>query len=158
MPFKLIGTIILLVCVTIFCGFNLDDANRCDINLVFKTLQNVPVFMTILVSFFVGMAVMLPFAVFKKKLSKAEIARLAEKNRLEDEKSAAKALKKAEKEKTLLEKNTTSKENTPPVADAAAKNKVSEEKTIFDFKIRRPVDKSESKNSVPKAVKSEEQK
>ncbi|WP_147614178.1 hypothetical protein [Treponema pectinovorum] len=156
MPFKLLGTIVLLVLVTLFCGFNLDAANRCDINLIFKTLPNVPVFMTILVSFFAGMVFMVPFLVFKKKMSKEEISRLAEKNRLEDEKSAAKNLKKLEKEKTLAEKKS-AKNKTSLVADVAAKNPKDEEKTIFDLKIRRPVDKSENKNSVPKAFKDEKE-
>ena len=127
MPLKLIGTIILLVIVTIFCGFNLEDVNKCDVNLVFYNFHNVPVFLTVLASFLAGIVVMLPFALFKKKMSKKEISQAAEKIN-------EKETKKAQHE---------------------------EEKTIFDFKIRRPVEKKSAKpkeavkddssvNSVPK--------
>ena len=39
MPFKLIGTIILLILVTIFAGVNLD--NKCDITFVFYTFKDI---------------------------------------------------------------------------------------------------------------------
>ena len=137
MPLKLIGTIILLVIVTIFCGFNLEDVNKCDVNLVFYNFHNVPVFLTVLASFLAGIVVMLPFALFKKKMSKKQISQAAEKE-----------TKKAEKQKSLAEK-------------AEKKAQHEEEKTIFDFKIRRPVEKKSAKpkeaskdgsnvNSVPK--------
>ena len=61
MPIKLIGTVILLIIVTIFCGFNLGDEYRCDINLLFHTFKNVPVFFTVLISFFAGVLIMSPF-------------------------------------------------------------------------------------------------
>ena len=141
MPLKLIGTIILLVIVTIFCGFNLEDVNKCDVNLVFYNFHNVPVFLTVLASFLAGIVIMLPFALFKKKMSKKEISQAAEKIN-------EKEIKKAEKQKSLAEK-------------AEKKAQHEEEKTIFDFKIRRPVEKKSAKpkeavkddssvNSVPK--------
>lgn len=58
MPLKLLGMIILLILVTIFAGLNLD--NRCDVNLIFHQLKNVPVFETVLVAFITGVVVMLP--------------------------------------------------------------------------------------------------
>lgn len=67
MPFRLIGTIILLLVVTIFAGANLD--NRCDINFVFTKVQQVPVFLTAIVSFLIGAIIMIPFT-FKKKCNK----------------------------------------------------------------------------------------
>lgn len=146
MPLKLIGTIILLVIVTIFCGFNLDDVNRCDISVVFYTFRNVPVFLTVLVSFLAGMLVMSPFALFKKKMTKEQIQEAADRNKAHEEKSAERAAKKADK------------------ADARArrqqeKTAAAEEKTVFDLKIRRPVFKGEKKsapqkevNAVPKAA------
>ena len=84
---------------------------------------------------------MLPFALFKKKMSKKEISQAAEKIN-------EKETKKAEKQKSLAEK-------------AEKKAQHEEEKTIFDFKIRRPVEKKSAKtkeavkddssvNSVPK--------
>ncbi len=62
MPIKLIGTIILMVIVALFTGFNLD--NRCNIWL-FHTFEQVPVYITILGSFVAGVIVTLPFT-FKK--------------------------------------------------------------------------------------------
>lgn len=147
MPFKLIGTIILLVIVTIFAGFNLEEANRCDINLVFHTLKNIPVFLTVLTSFFAGVLVMVPFALFRKKMSKEEIAMAAEKQKLNDEKAAAKAekarIKAEQKEKTLAEK-------AEKKAAKTAAGEGTEEKTIFDFKIRRSVDKKTSEDQTKK--------
>ncbi len=67
MPFRLIGTIILLLVVTIFAGANLD--NRCDINFIFTKVQQVPVFLTAIVSFLIGAIIMIPFT-FKKKCNK----------------------------------------------------------------------------------------
>lgn len=146
MPLKLLGTIILLVVVTIFCGFNLDDVNKCDVSVVFYTFHKVPVFLTVLVSFLAGMLVMSPFAFFKKKMSKEQIQQAAEKNKADETKAAERAAKKADK------------------AEAKAKSRSekfrgTEEKTVFDLKIRRPVFKPGKEdgevkkvNSVPKAA------
>lgn len=65
MPFRLIGTIILLILVTIFAGVNLD--NKCDITFIFYTFEKVPVFMTVIVSFAIGVLLMLPFTLGRKK-------------------------------------------------------------------------------------------
>ena len=141
MPVKLIGTIILLVIVTIFCGFNLE--NKCNISFVFYTFENVSVFITVMVSFFAGVLVMTPFALFKKKMSREEITQASRKIQQEDEKRTAKEIKKAEQEKLAAER-------------AQAKEKAAEERTVFDFKIRTPGTKKTSKeNDVPKAAKTE---
>ena len=65
MPLKLIGTMILLVAVTIFCGFNLD--NKCDVSVIFYTFKSVPAFLTVLISFFAGIIVMTPFTIGKSR-------------------------------------------------------------------------------------------
>ena len=65
MPIKLIGTIILLILVTIFAGVNLD--NKCDITFVFYTFKDIPVFMTVIISFAIGAILMLPFTLGRKK-------------------------------------------------------------------------------------------
>ncbi len=65
MPLKLMGTMILLVIVTIFCGFNLD--NKCDVSVIFYTFESVPAFLTVLISFFAGIIVMIPFTIGKSK-------------------------------------------------------------------------------------------
>lgn len=149
MPLKLIGTIILLVIVTIFCGFNLDDVNRCDISVVFYTFRNVPVFLTVLVSFLAGMLVMSPFALFKKKMTKEQIQQAADRNKAQEQKTAERAAKKADKAESKAMRQ-------------QEKASSADEKTVFDLKIRRPVFKGEKKsapqkevNAVPKAASTE---
>ncbi|MCR4627928.1 MAG: hypothetical protein K5640_09830 [Treponema sp.] len=91
MPFKLIGTLILLVLVTIFAGFNIN--NTCNINFIFREFKNVPIFFSLVVSFVAGVFVTLPFT-FGKKKNKAE----------KDEKSAEdKKLKKLKKKNKKAE-------------------------------------------------------
>lgn len=65
---KLITTIICLILLAFFAGFNLD--NKCDVNLLFHTFKNVPVFFTIIVSFVVGIIFTIPFAFFHRKQNK----------------------------------------------------------------------------------------
>jgi len=67
MPIKLILFLIIIVVVTVFAGFNI--SNVCNVSLVFYEFQNVPVFVTVLFSFVIGILVMLPFA-FRKKQPK----------------------------------------------------------------------------------------
>ncbi len=137
MPFKLIGTIILLVLITIFCGFNLEEANKCDINLIFHVFKKVPVFLTVLTSFLAGIVVMLPFAFFRKKNRKD-----SQKNKkLENSKSVEQIESKDFNENSSL--NTKTEE---------------QEKTIFDLKIRKPVTKNskKEKKSASKEVEKEE--
>lgn len=106
MPFRLIGTIILLLIVTIFAGANLD--NRCDINFLFTKVQNVPVFLTAIVSFLIGAIIMIPFT-FKRKCVK-------------DKKS-----------------------QNPATAKTQKPSDEEEQKTLFDFKIKRNVNKNQNK-------------
>ena len=65
MPWKLILFIIVIVFVAIFVGVN--HATVCNISLIFTEFQQVPVYITILVSFIVGILIMLPFTVGKKR-------------------------------------------------------------------------------------------
>lgn len=106
MPFRLIGTIILLLIVTIFAGANLD--NRCDINFLFTKVQQVPVFLTAIVSFLIGAIIMIPFT-FKRKCNK-------------DKKS-----------------------QNPATAKTQKSSDEEEQKTLFDFKIKRNVNKNQNK-------------
>lgn len=64
MPWKLILLVIVMIFVAIFVGAN--HANVCNISLVFMEFQKVPVYITILVSFIVGMLIMLPFTFGKR--------------------------------------------------------------------------------------------
>lgn len=147
MPFKLIGTIILLVLVTIFCGFNLE--NKCDINLVFYKFKDVSVFLTVMISFFAGILLTLPFTLFKKKMTKEQIQQASEKLKVEEQKKALKIQKEKQK---LSDKEKADSQKQEKL------NKKEEEKTIFDFKIRRPIKEkvvSKTEKDVPK-VKTED--
>mgnify|MGYP006907956463 CR=1 FL=1 len=113
MPVRLIGTIILLLAVTLFAGANLD--NRCNINFIFKTVQNVPVFLTAVVSFLAGAIVMIPFTFHSRK----------------------------------------NKKNGAEAKISKQKNQDEESKTLFDFKIKKDVSKSQKKEKRPLFKKSE---
>ncbi len=59
MPWKLILFILSVVLVTIFIGFNLENA--CDVSFGAYVFKDVPVFMSILLAFALGVLIMLPF-------------------------------------------------------------------------------------------------
>ena len=105
MPVKLLGTVILLIVVTIFCGFNLGEEYRCNVNLLFHIFENVPVFFTMLISFFAGMVIMIPFTLgnAKRKAALKEIENKARKEKA-DAKAQAKAEAQAKKDALLAEK------------------------------------------------------
>ena len=69
MPWRLIVFIVLFAVFLVFITFNLD--NRCDISFGSETLtfKEVPVFITVFVSFIFGMLCALPlaFAMIKRK-------------------------------------------------------------------------------------------
>ncbi len=65
MPIKLILSICLVVIVTVFTGFNLN--NKTDVWLFFHTFKEAPVYMVILISFVTGVLVTLPFTFIKKR-------------------------------------------------------------------------------------------
>lgn len=68
MPWRLILFAVFLVLLVAFVGVNLD--NRCAVSLIFVTYPDVPVYISILISFALGMIIMLPFT-FGKKSSKS---------------------------------------------------------------------------------------
>lgn len=81
MVLKLIITILIIVLISFFTGFNLQ--NVCDIWLFGKTFSNVPVFITALISFAAGiLATLLAIFFTPKKQLTSEQAR-AEAERLE---------------------------------------------------------------------------
>lgn len=61
MPWKLIGSLVLLGVVLLFVGFNLE--NTTDISFGFAVLSDVPVFLSLFSAFFAGVLVTLPFAI-----------------------------------------------------------------------------------------------
>lgn len=66
---KLICAILLLVLITVFCGFNNGEGHQCSVHLLFHSFDNVPVFLTVLVSFLAGAVVALPFT-FGRRVKK----------------------------------------------------------------------------------------
>lgn len=100
MVIRLIGTIIIIVIMAFFVGFNLD--NKCNVNLLFKTFENVPVFITIMISFATGIIFTLPVALsFRHKKAKKE-------EQKKEKKEKKSLLKKAENisDKTTVPENT----------------------------------------------------
>ena len=123
MPWKLVGFIVCLVLGTCFAGFNL--GNRCSISFGFHTFENVPIFLSLIVAFALGVVVTLPFTVIRKKSAKEKkelveqkalkkiqrdqdkAARAAKKEaaaQAKAEKAAAQEARQAEKEARKLEK------------------------------------------------------
>ena len=49
---RLISSIVALVIIAFFAGFNLE--NKCDVNLLFYTFKDAPVFFTVVFSFVAG--------------------------------------------------------------------------------------------------------
>lgn len=113
MIIKLLGTILSLVVLAFFIGFNLD--NKCNVNVLFYTFQNVPVFITIIISFVVGVLFTMPFA-FSYKSEKKKQAKVKEvasketkkKNLFNNKKSLA---NKTEVVESQSEQNSSSPEN-----------------------------------------------
>ncbi len=70
MVLRLIGTIVGLVVIAFFVGFNLD--NRCDVSVIFHTFKAAPVFITILISFIAGALFTMPFAFLFRARRKKE--------------------------------------------------------------------------------------
>ena len=100
MVIRLIGTIIIIIIMAFFVGFNLD--NKCNVNLLFKTFENVPVFITIMISFAAGIIFTLPVALsFRHKKAKKE-------EQKKEKKEKKSLLKKAENisDKTTVPENT----------------------------------------------------
>jgi len=81
MPWHLIGTIAVLAVLLTFIGFNI--GNTCNLSLVFHTFENVPVYLTVFISFILGLLFSLPFFFFGKRPKKG-------KNAGKDKKTASK--------------------------------------------------------------------
>lgn len=98
MIIKLIISIFCVVILAFFAGFNLE--NKCDVNVLFHTFSQVPVFLTIIISFVAGVIVTLPFAFINKAARKGKL-----------EKKLAQKLKKAEKNQKINPKKTEQSQN-----------------------------------------------
>jgi len=69
MPKRLIQTIVIFAIILLFIGFNLGDDYKCKINIFFKIIPDVPVFLIVFCSFVIGMLSTLPF-IFSYNLRK----------------------------------------------------------------------------------------
>ena len=65
---RLISSIVALVIIAFFAGFNLE--NKCDVNLLFYTFKDAPVFFTVVFSFVAGVIFTIPFAFFSRTKKK----------------------------------------------------------------------------------------
>ncbi|MDR2618398.1 MAG: hypothetical protein LBC62_05955 [Treponema sp.] len=77
---RLIGFILIFAVFLTFIVLNLD--NKCDVSLGFRTIREIPVFITVFVSFFLGMFCAVPFAISfgrKKHLAKEASSKQAKK-------------------------------------------------------------------------------
>jgi uncharacterized integral membrane protein len=77
MPWRLIGIIAISVILLLFIGFNIE--NECALSLGLYTFERVPVYLTVFISFMLGMLFSLPFVFIKKKSQKAKSAKTGEK-------------------------------------------------------------------------------
>jgi uncharacterized integral membrane protein len=68
MPWRLLVFIIICAVFLAFITFNLE--NKCDISFGIKVFKDIPVFLTIFVSFMIGLLCALPFALKLKKKNK----------------------------------------------------------------------------------------
>ena len=68
MPWRLILVFIIFAVFLVFITFNLD--NRCNINFGFKEFEDVPVFMTIFISFVLGLLCTFPLLIRSMKKNK----------------------------------------------------------------------------------------
>ncbi len=73
MPIRLFFLVIVMVVLVTFIGFNVE--NRCDVSFAFYTLENVPVVVTILASFALGLVASLPFAL-RSRRRKAAVSKV----------------------------------------------------------------------------------
>jgi len=110
---RLISTIVFLVLLALFAGFNLE--NKCNVNLLFHTFENVPVFFTIIFSFVAGIIFTLPFVLFnKKKGTEKECG----KTEISSENTEKKAKKNSFFGKKMQRKNSSEQKN-PPMEENA---------------------------------------
>ena len=65
MPYRLIIAIVIFAVFMVFITFNLD--NRCDINFGITKIEGVPVFITVFISFILGLFCTLPIAIHAMK-------------------------------------------------------------------------------------------
>lgn len=97
MIFKLIVLIAFAIIEAFFIGFNLDY--RCNIWFFFTEFKNVPVFLSLLISFAAGVLITIPLMLLrkKKKLTSEQAHKLATQLEEEERKDLDKKIKKQQK-------------------------------------------------------------
>ena len=68
MNWKLIYFLLIVLFLGLFAGFNMK--NSCDISLIFYTFENVPVYVSNIFSFLIGLILTIPFFFGSKKKNK----------------------------------------------------------------------------------------
>jgi hypothetical protein len=103
MPGRLI--VIIVVFAIFFFFFTLNLENKCDISFVFKTIKDVPVYLTVFTAYVIGLFTSLPFFFFFKKKQNKEGGDKEEGSGLVFEKKNSIWAKKAanDKKKTMSE-------------------------------------------------------
>lgn len=101
MPWKLVFYLVLLGLILGFVGLNL--GNTTDISFGFVSFSDVPVFMSLFVAFFFGVAVALPAAI--RTSTRKTRARSQRKLSRREEKEAKKAAKEDEKARKAAKRN-----------------------------------------------------
>jgi len=90
MPWRLIVVVLLMGILIAFIGLNLE--NRADISFGFYRYEQVPIFISLFVSFIAGVVVMLPFTIGRRRKRKK-----AEKEATQNSESGEKQLEKPKK-------------------------------------------------------------
>ena len=71
----MIRVVVFIIILAVFLGFIvLNLENKCDISLGFVTLENIPVFLSALSSFILGMLVTLPLMLIRRKKKQKPVA------------------------------------------------------------------------------------
>jgi len=86
MPWRLILFIIIFAVFLAFITINLD--NRCNINIGFAKFEEVPIFLTVFISFFLGLICSTPLFLHLRKKNKFSFSR-KEKKQFDEPYSAA---------------------------------------------------------------------
>jgi uncharacterized integral membrane protein len=73
MPWRLILFIIVFAVLLVFVTLNLD--NRCNINFGFHRFEEVPIFLTVFISFSLGLICATPLVLHLRKKRKTEVPR-----------------------------------------------------------------------------------
>jgi uncharacterized integral membrane protein len=82
MPWKFLGFLLILAVFVVFAGLNVENVS--DISFGFVTLEEVPIFLSLSLSFILGAVLMLPFTLtkyFKKGIKKPKEKKTGKKKR-----------------------------------------------------------------------------